>query len=420
MAVLTVHCTVPTDRASSKNTQRVYPKGQGHFVDFDGGLLHCGGRAQWLASPHHPVMAFLPVPTLGLRPCGPTPAVGVAAPYPLKGAVPGRQPRPSCRPVPVATATSGGSPAAPPARAVGAAVLGVAGATAPPPGTPRRRPVVLLPGLGCSSADYAPLAATLTARGHPVTLARVARWEWSRNAAAITTAAYWSGTLTVDAALPWYLTRITEAVAAAVAAEEAAAVAAVDDGGGNGVAARVPPPAAAAAAIPGIKVGGAATAAGGPQAPRVHLVAHSAAGWIARHWLGAASPRPPAVASLTTLGTPHVPPPAGALDQSRGLLASVAAAHPGAAVPGVRYTSVVGDAVTGGAPGAGLAGWLAFASYAALGGGGAVAGDGVVSVAAADLGGGELRVLPGVTHVVGGGAWYGAPEVVERWATDLD
>lgn len=366
-------------------------------------------------------MAFLPAPALGLRPCGPTSTVGVAAPPPLKGAPPCRRRRPPCPPTPIATATSGGSPATPPARAVGAAVTGVAATTTPPSGIPRRRPVVLLPGLGCSSADYAPLAATLTARGHPVTLARVARWEWSRNAAAITTAAYWTGTLTVDGALPWYLTRITEAVAAAMAAEEAAAAAAAaaadGDRDGNGVSARAPPPATAAAVL-GNDEGGAAQA--GVVTPRVHLVAHSAAGWIARHWLGAASRPPPPVASLTTLGTPHVPPPAGALDQSRGLLASVAAAHPGAAVPGVRYLSVVGDAVTGGAPGAGLAGWLAFASYAALGGGGGVPGDGVVSVAAADLGGGELRVLPGVTHVVGGGAWYGAPAVVERWATDLD
>ncbi|GAB0495465.1 hypothetical protein MMPV_006767 [Pyropia vietnamensis] len=273
---------------------------------------------------------------------------------------------------------------------------------APPPGTPRRRPVVLLPGLGCSSADYAPLSATLTARGHPVTTARVARWEWSRNAAAITKAAYWSGTLTVDAALPWYLTRITEAVTAAVVAEQgaAAAAAAAADGDGNrdsdGVSnVGAPPP--TTVAVPDT-VGGSVPA--GAANVRVHLVAHSAAGWIARHWLGAALPGPPPVASLTTLGTPHVPPPAGALDQSRGLLASVAAAHPGAAVPGVRYTSVVGDAVTGGAPGAGLAGWLA--------------------VAAAELGGGELRVLQGVTHVVGGASWYGAPTVVERWASDLD
>lgn len=358
-------------------------------------------------------MAFLPAPSLGLRVGGPTTAVGVVPPR--APPVWRRRPPPS-RSILVATATNGGSPPAPPApaRPVGAVASGLATST-PPPGTPRRRPVVLLPGLGCSSADYAPLAATLTARGHPVTLARVARWEWSRNARAITTAAYWSGTLTVDGALPWYLTRITEAVATAVAAEEVATAAAAAGGGDVSAFAAA---SAVAADAPGSV--GAATLAGNA-APRVHLVAHSASGWIARHWLGAASPPPPPVASLTTLGTPHVPPPAGALDQSRGLLASVAAAHPGAAVPGVRYTSVVGDAVTGGAPGAGLAGWLAFASYAALGGGGRVPGDGVVSVAAADLGGGgELRVLPGVTHVVGGAAWYGAPAVVERWATDLD
>lgn len=358
-------------------------------------------------------MAFLTAPFLGLRAGGTTTAVGVVPP---RAPLVWRRRPPPARYIPVATATNGDSPPAPPTpvRPVGAAVSGLATST-PPPGTPRRRPVVLLPGLGCSSSDYAPLAATLTARGHPVTLARVARWEWSRNARAITTAAYWSGTLTVDGALPWYLTRITEAVSAAVAAEEVAVSAAVAGGGD------VSALAAAPTAVAGAPGGGGGGTPAGHAAPRVHLVAHSASGWIARHWLGAASPRPPPVASLTTLGTPHVPPPAGALDQSRGLLASVAAAHPGAAVPGVRYTSVVGDAVRGGAPEAGLAGWLAFASYAALGGGGRVPGDGVVSVAAADLGGGgELRVLPGVTHVVGGAAWYGASAVVERWASDLD
>jgi pimeloyl-ACP methyl ester carboxylesterase len=69
---------------------------------------------------------------------------------------------------------------------------------------------------------------------------------------------------------------------------------------------------------------------------RVTLVGHSAGGWLARAFLGdarygAAPGLPnPAVAALVSLGTPHLPPPAGVFDVTRGALSWLHGRLPGA------------------------------------------------------------------------------------------
>ncbi len=66
------------------------------------------------------------------------------------------------------------------------------------------------------------------------------------------------------------------------------------------------------------------------------LVGHSAGGWLARAFLGdarygAAPGLPnPAVAALVSLGTPHLPPPAGVFDVTRGALSWLHGRLPGA------------------------------------------------------------------------------------------
>lgn len=75
---------------------------------------------------------------------------------------------------------------------------------------------------------------------------------------------------------------------------------------------------------------------------KVHLVAHSIGGWVARAYLGQLDDDARArVGSLVTLGTPHSPPPDGifrTLDQTRGLLRLVEERYPGAYHDGIQYT----------------------------------------------------------------------------------
>jgi pimeloyl-ACP methyl ester carboxylesterase len=120
----------------------------------------------------------------------------------------------------------------------------------------------------------------------------------------------------------------------------------------------------------------------------VVLLAHSIGGWIARAWLSEWAPEDvkTRVKKLVTLGSPHLPPPAGTtaaqVDQTRGLLTYVNANFPGAYESGVEYVSVIGAGVTGrvawGAGGLarGVESLVAYSSYAVLSGSGEQAGDG--------------------------------------------
>jgi hypothetical protein len=296
-----------------------------------------------------------------------------------------------------------GRAATPPCRATPASTTTTT--TAPTP-----LPIVILPGLGNAASDYAGLAAGLASRGAPaVVTAPVARPDWLRNAAGLARPEYWRGTLTPRPTVDWYLEAIEKAVADA----------------------------RGAAGLDG----------------RVALVAHSAGGWLARTWLlggGCAS-----TASLTTLGSPHAPPPpdSGLPDQTRGILTWIEANSPGAFHGDVAYTTVAsrylkgaplfggsgGGSGNGGGPSSSsspsLAARLAGAGYASLCGRPDVWGDAITPVETAHLAGAAQVTLDGIFHgplgaspdpeegavvegvsVSGQRYWYGSAPVIDRWA----
>ncbi len=74
-----------------------------------------------------------------------------------------------------------------------------------PPTTPLARSVVILPGLGNSAGDYGDLADALRRQGAHVEVVQVSRIDWSRNAAALTDANWWKGTLQPRPAVDWWV-----------------------------------------------------------------------------------------------------------------------------------------------------------------------------------------------------------------------
>jgi triacylglycerol esterase/lipase EstA (alpha/beta hydrolase family) len=159
---------------------------------------------------------------------------------------------------------------------------------------------------------------------------------------------------------------------------------------------------------------------------QVNLVGHSAGGWIARIYLGekpyvvhgadlrrqnvwAAYPQ---VATLVTLGTPHI----SQERWTRRNLDFVNNTYPGAFHPSVRYTCVAGKAVFGQR----WRHWFTYNSYAITCGTGSCWGDGITPITAAHLPGAENQILEQVYHSPQPGvAWYGSGEVVQQWARHL-
>lgn len=290
------------------------------------------------------------------------------------------------------------------------------------------RPIVVLPGFGNNMSDYtAPfgcpeegLATQLQERGWHVEVLDIERKNWLNVARNLLTLGVWNGTLTTNPGYRWYIEKIAESV---LRAQEAT---------GH---------------------------------EKVHLVGHSAGGWLARAFVGGASgsgvdPRGhaidsvddaslllphPAVASLTTLGTPHRPPPPAASpegkpkarDMTGGALTWVDANWPGGAFQeaGVKYVAVAGRAVQGCAKEASgkertLRGY-AHASYMQVcGEGDGVWGDCVVPLTLATLDGATNVVLEGVRHSMARigtwderGAsdhvWYGSAQVLDSWLYHL-
>jgi len=155
---------------------------------------------------------------------------------------------------------------------------------------------------------------------------------------------------------------------------------------------------------------------------KVHLIGHSAGGWIARIYLGD-KPYSPAqrtwgarhqVATLLTLGTPH-------LSQERWTRANlefVNTTYPGAFYPEVSYVCVAGKSVFGRRR---WGTWLAYNSYELTCGEGETWGDGITPIAAAHLAGAKNLTLDNVQHSPRPDRiWYGSPEVVEQWCSYLD
>uniref|UniRef100_A0A803NLC2 GPI inositol-deacylase n=1 Tax=Cannabis sativa TaxID=3483 RepID=A0A803NLC2_CANSA len=135
------------------------------------------------------------------------------------------------------------------------------------------RPAVILPGLGNNSGDYHKLQVSLKQHGIPSVVAKVSRLDWFRNAAGLVDPNYWQGTLRPRPVLDWYLNRIDQAIQEAK--EQS-------------------------------------------QGESLSLIGHSAGGWLARVYMenyGVSH-----ISLLLTLGTPHLPPPKGVIDQTRGLL----------------------------------------------------------------------------------------------------
>jgi len=93
---------------------------------------------------------------------------------------------------------------------------------------------------------------------------------------------------------------------------------------------------------------------------------------------------PEQIDRFVSLGSPHQPPPAGVVDQTRGILTHCSQAFPGAFHSNVAYTTVAGRYVRG-APLTGPGGWrerFAGAGYAQVRGACARGGEEVVAAAA--------------------------------------
>eukprot|EP00884_Botryococcus_braunii_P005659 jgi/Botrbrau1/15094/Bobra.0255s0007.1 len=220
----------------------------------------------------------------------------------------------------------------------------------------RKRSVVILPGLGNSEADYAPLATALKSRGLAADIAAVRRIDWLRNALGLADINYWKGTLKPRPVVDWYFKLVEEAVERAKRETDGAPIT---------------------------------------------LLAHSAGGWLGRLYLlnfGTAG-----IDRLVTLGTPHQPPPPESPmpDQTRGILTYVRDSCPGNYHPEINYVTVAGKAVEGAKFGdrkASLFRQLVGAGYLTVCGSADVWGDGIVPLPAAHLEGAEQITLEGVYH----------------------
>lgn len=146
--------------------------------------------------------------------------------------------------------------------------------------------------------------------------------------------------------------------------------------------------------------------------PKLVIIGHSAGGWLCRAALGFLSGEVkgmPQIIDLTnitglvTLGTPHIPPPPGIFDISRGALRITNEMFPGAYFsPAIRYITVIGCSIEGRG--------LAFDSYQRVCGDGSQKGDGFVPCCAGHLDGAIQINLHDVGHYE-----YGSASVVKRW-----
>jgi len=220
------------------------------------------------------------------------------------------------------------------------------------------RAVIILPGLGNSAADYSNLAVQLQTKNLHVEVAPVARIDWARNAAGLLDTAYWTGSLKPRPTVDWYLDRIATAIAAA-------------------------------------------KSVAGPDVP-LTLLAHSAGGWLGRLYMLEYDPSSTTqgIDRFVSLGAPHLAPPPGVVDQTRGILTWISENCPGCYHDDVEYVTIAGKYIKG-APFTGPGGWqrrVVGAGYQQVCGDSSVWGDGVVPVPAAHLDGALQLTLEGVYH----------------------
>ncbi len=158
-------------------------------------------------------------------------------------------------------------------------------------------------------------------------------------------------------------------------------------------------------------------------ASSVHLIGHSAGGWISRIYLGDHPYDGQVwaghkwVHTLITLGTPH----RSQERWTRRNLDFVNTTYPGAYYAQVRYVCLAGKAIYG-TPRGSFANWFTYQSYKLTCGEGACWGDGVTPVAAAHLEGAENLVYEDVLHAPRSrlrdrpnAPWYGSPAIVANW-----
>ncbi|WP_218082333.1 esterase/lipase family protein [Anthocerotibacter panamensis] len=149
---------------------------------------------------------------------------------------------------------------------------------------------------------------------------------------------------------------------------------------------------------------------------QVHLVGHSAGGWIARILMGEKNYDGytwgwhKRVKTLVTLGTPH-------LSQERYTLTNmnfVNSTYPGAFHPGVQYVCVAGRAVYG------EHNWFARQSYRMTAGRSDCWGDGITPIECAHLTGANNLTLEKIFHSPRRNRlWYGSPDVLASWVDYL-
>eukprot|EP00968_Pinguiococcus_pyrenoidosus_P017088 scaffold1661_cov251-Pinguiococcus_pyrenoidosus.AAC.28 len=166
---------------------------------------------------------------------------------------------------------------------------------------PKAAPVLFCPAQLSVGDDYGDFFALLReGYGREVVCADLRRFDWARLAPSFASRAYWAGELQPKPVLDFYFEAMDRAVDAL------------------------------------------------PPDSRINVLAHSIGGWIARAYFAEVCSEElrSRVTTFTTLGTPHVPPPAdsawASIDQTRGLLSYVNNKYPGAYLKGVKYTSVIG------------------------------------------------------------------------------
>ena len=160
---------------------------------------------------------------------------------------------------------------------------------------------------------------------------------------------------------------------------------------------------------------------------QVNLVAHSAAGWISRIYLGdkpydihpntVTQPEIWAahqfVSNLICLGTPHT----SQERWTRRNLEFVNHYYPGAFYEDVHYVCLAGKAIYGDRS---WGRWLTYNSYQLTCGNGYCWGDGITPIPSAHLAGATNLTLDGVEHSPrASGDWYGTPEIVSSWSLYL-
>ncbi|KAA8493517.1 hypothetical protein FVE85_4654 [Porphyridium purpureum] len=252
-------------------------------------------------------------------------------------------------------------------------------------------PCVIVPGLGNCTADYVALKQILEDQySIPTEVVRVSRLDWVRNAKGFLLPSYWKGELEPAEVLGWFFERLDAQVLALEAQH-------------------------------------------GPDV-KLTLIGHSAGGWLSRVYLGEVYARPSDLRvhdrfqGLVTLGTPHLPPPSGFLDQTRGLLSYATLKFPGAhhQTDGIKYLCVGSSAVQGDTSfkwdlSAFIETFIAYWSYLPLCGNGAASGDGIVPVDISFLDGAKNIDLESVRHspLTDKSNWYGTQQAVEYWMKEF-